>query len=168
MRTLLVYLAAGLAASVVACGAPPAALRVDVQAYVERSRSWAPIEAETAQTLDRILQTQFVDEAEVLRQIAESRPRIVSHLDAARVFEARSEPVRDIHRRYIQTWELLLRGYEATERGFSSGDFSQLARGREAIAAWRDGIVTVAQELREIMKRVGADAGGSPEATARL
>src|SRR5262245_16968707 len=53
-----------------ACGKTPGMERADVVSYLERTRAWAPVEAETAQVLDRIIATQFVDEAEVNREIA--------------------------------------------------------------------------------------------------
>lgn len=152
-----------VAAMIFTCGTPPSTVRIDLQAYVERSKSWAMVEAETARSLDRILQTQFVDEAEVLRQIAESRPRISSHLERVRAYAPGSDPLRRIHQRYIATWQTLLRGYDAIERGFSSGDYTNVARGREAIADWRDGIVAVANDLRELMQRFGMDTGGATE-----
>jgi hypothetical protein len=146
-----------ISVAVFGCAATEPALRVDLQAYVQRTKSWAPAEAETARTLDRILQTQFVDEAEVLRQIAESRPRAISHLQNARAFVPRSDPVQRIHERYIEAWEMLLRGYDAIEEGFATGDFTSLARGRQAIAAWREGIVGVARDLRELVQRFGIE-----------
>src|SRR6185369_8097005 len=67
-----------LAIVAIACGTPQSAVRIETQAYLERSKGWAPIEAETARTIERIFDTQFVDEAEVLRQIADSRPRVLA------------------------------------------------------------------------------------------
>jgi hypothetical protein len=144
--------------ALIGCGTPPGALRIELKAYVERSKEWAPIEADTARTLDRILQTQFVDEAEVLQQIADNRRRVRSHLEAVRGVVPASGRLRAIHERYIEIWETLLRGYEAIEQGFGSGDYIKLARGREAMTAWRDGIVRVARDLRDLMERYGVAA----------
>jgi hypothetical protein len=146
-----------LAVVLVACGTPPAAVRNDLRTYIQASKSWAAVEAETAQTLDRILATQFVDEGEVLRQISDSRPRVIAHLERVRTYTPRSEAVREIHERYMAAWQTLVQGYEAIERGFSTGDYTNLARGREAMAAWRDGIVSVARDLRELMQRFGVE-----------
>lgn len=152
-----------LALAVVACGTPASSVRTDLRGYLQASKAWGAVEAETARSLDRILQTQFVDEAEVLRQIADSRPRIGAHLERVRQYVPRSTPVREIHERYIAAWEKLLGGYDAIERGFGTGDYPQLARGREAIAEWREGILGVARDLRELVQRFGVDTDAATE-----
>jgi hypothetical protein len=140
-----------------ACHTSPAATRTDLRAYLARAKSWAPVEAEAARTIDRILRTQFVDEAEVRRQIADSRPRVLAHLQQVRSYKPQSKDVAEIHERYVKAWERLLAGYDAIEEGFSTGDYTKLARGREAMEAWRAEIVTVADDLRELMQHFGVE-----------
>jgi hypothetical protein len=141
----------------VGCGTPTGTVRLDVLSYLERAKAWAPIEAEAAATVKRIFRTQFVDESEVSRQIADSRPRIERHLVQVREYQPRSEEVERIHREYVRSWELLLAGYEAIEGGFASGDYRRLATGRERLEAWRGGIVWVADELRMLAQRLNVD-----------
>jgi len=141
----------------VACGASAGESRIDLMAYLERAKAWAPVEAETAATVDRIFRTQFVDEAEVNRQIADSKPRVERHLGQVREYKPRSDDVERIHREYVKAWERLLAGYEAIETGFASGDYIKLAEGREALEAWRGGIVWVADELRDLSQRLNVD-----------
>jgi hypothetical protein len=152
-----------VAALVAACSVSPDTTRIELRAYLARAKSWAPVEAETNRTLQRIFATQFVDEAEVRRQIADSRPRILTHLDHVRGFSAHSKDVARVHARYLGAWERLLGGYDAIEQGFSSGDFKKLAQGREAMEAWREEIQGVAAELRELMAHFGVDADGATE-----
>ena len=149
-----------------ACGVSPDTTRIELRAYLVRTKSWAPVEAETNRTLKRIFATQFVDEAEIRRQIADSRPRILTHLDQVRGFTAHSKDIARIHARYLAAWERLLGGYDAIEQGFSSGDYAKLARGREAMEAWREEIQAVAAELRELMEHFGVDAAGAMESRA--
>jgi len=141
--------------------------RTDLRAYLAHTKSWAPVDAEAARTIDRILKTQFVDEAEVRRQIADSRPRLLAHLEGLRAYSPRSKDVARIHARYVAAWERLLAGYAAIEEGFSTGDYTKLARGREAMEAWREDIVTVADELRELMEHFGVDGSGAVESRTR-
>lgn len=158
MRALGPLLAVACA---LACGAAPAtATRTDLRAYLARSKSWAPVEAEAARTIERILKTQFVDEAEVRRQIADSRPRLLGHLEALRAYAPHSKEVATVHAHYVAAWERLISGYDAIEQGFSTGDYTKLARGREAMEAWRAGIVAVAHELRDLMDHFDVDASG--------
>jgi hypothetical protein len=159
--TLLAALVAALG-----CGASSSATRIDLRAYLARSKTWAPVEAEASRTIDRILQTQFVDEAEVLRQIADSRPRILAHLERVRSYVPQSKEVAHVHARYVAAWESLLAGYDAIEQGFSSGDYTKLARGRDEMEAWRRGLVEVADELRELVQHFGVDATGTLESQA--
>lgn len=159
---VIAALAVGVAVGI-ACQGPPTATRTDVRAYLQRTQAWAPIEAEAAQTIERILRTEFVDEAEVRRQIADSRPRIVTHLQSIRAYTPHSRPVESVHQRYIAAWEALLRGYDTIEAGFTTGDYTKLARGREAMAEWRDGMLRVAQDLRDLMQRFGVEATGTVE-----
>src|SRR2546426_6205161 len=137
------------------CGAPPGAERADLQAYLERTKGWAPVEAETARTLERILATEFVDEAEVRHQIDDSRPRVIAHLERVRAYAPRSGAVQRIHETYIKAWQSLLEGYDAIVAGFTSGDYTQFAAGREGMARWKEGIVRAAQDLRELSQRLG-------------
>jgi hypothetical protein len=139
------------------CQATPPATRSDLQAYLARSKGWAPTEAEAARTVERILATEFVDEAEVLRQIVDSRPRLLAHLERTRAYVPRSEDVRRIHRRYVEAWQALLAAYDAIEEGFSSGDYAKLARGRERMAEWKNGLVSVAEDLRQLMQHCGIE-----------
>jgi hypothetical protein len=141
----------------VGCGTSSGEARIDVLGYLERAKTWAPIEQETAATIDRIFRTQFVDEAEVGRQIADSRPRVQRHLSQVREFMPRSDDVERIHREYVTAWERLLAGYDAIETGFASGDYTKLAAGREGLDAWRGGIVWVADELRDLAQRLNLD-----------
>jgi hypothetical protein len=153
--------------ALVACGTPQSAVRIETRAYLERSKDWAKMEAETARTIERIFDTQFIDEAEVLRQIAESRPRILAHLAALRAYHPRSADIAGIHARYIAGWETLLTGYDAIEKGFATGDYSNLARGREALTQWGNAILGTAQELRALMRHFGIEATGTVESRAR-
>ena len=139
------------------CGSSSSEARNDVRAYLQKTAGWAPIESETARVLERILATQFVDEPEVLHQIQESRPRILTHLQVVRALAPKDPRVQKINRAYVSAWEGLLAGYAAIEEGFSSGDYTKLARGREAMAAWRDGILDVARELRDLASEVGVE-----------
>src|SRR5439155_1182079 len=93
---------------------------------VRGDESWAPVEAETERTIERILGTQFVDEAEVRRQIRDDRPRALAHLERVRAYAPRSRDVQHIHARYVSAWEELLGGYDAIEQGFTSGDYTKL------------------------------------------
>ena len=145
------------------CGGPPGAMRADLQAYLSRMKSWAPVEAETERTIERILRTQFVDEAEVRRQIRDDRPRALVHLERVRAYAPRSKDVQHIHARYVSAWEDLLGGYDAIEQGFTSGDYTKLARGREAMEKWGVGIADVARQLRDLMQHLGVEPGGAVE-----
>jgi len=142
-----------------ACSTPPAALRADTLAYLQKMASWAPTEAETARTLERILATEFVDQAEVLRQIADSTPRVQRQLREAEQYEPRTREVRRINETYTQAWRTLLDGYQAITAGFESGQQAKLAQGREAMARWRDGILAVARDLRALRDRLDLQPG---------
>ena len=161
------WIAAALVPVLTACQTAPSETRTDLRAYLARTKSWAPIDAETARTIDRILKTQFVDEAEVRRQIADSRPRLLSHLERLRAYAPRSKDVSRIHARYVAAWERLLAGYQAIEDGFSSGDYTKLARGREAMEGWREDIVIVADDLRTLMEHFGVETTGAIESRVR-
>ena len=142
-----------------ACSTPPAALRADTLAYLQKMASWAPTEAETARTLERILATEFVDQAEVLRQIADSTPRVQRQLEEAERYEPRTAEVRRINETYARAWRTLLDGYRSITSGFEGGEQEKLAQGRQAMAQWRDGILTVARELQALRDRTDLEPG---------
>jgi hypothetical protein len=141
------------------CSTPPAALRADTLAYLQKMTSWAPTEAETARTIERILATEFVDEAEVLRQIADSTPRVQRLLDEAQRYEPRTTEVRRVHATYLGAWRALLGGYQSIQTGLETSDQSKLAQGRLAMARWRDGILAVAGDLRALRDRLDLQPG---------
>jgi hypothetical protein len=119
--------------------------------------TWAPIEAETARALERILDTQFVDEAEVIRQIEDNAPRVRTHLTRVQDYTPRTEEVRDIHATYLQAWRRLLDGYDEIQTGFRTGDFDHLATGRAAFADWRDSMLSTATRLTRLKDDTGAN-----------
>lgn len=118
--------------------------------------TWAPVEAETARTLERILNTQFVDEAEVIRQIEDNAPRVRTHLARVQEYTPRTEEVRAVHATYVEAWRRLLSGYEEIQTGFRTGDFSHLAKGRAAFADWRDSLLSAAKRLGALTDDTGA------------
>jgi hypothetical protein len=141
------------------CSTPPAALRADTVAYLQKMSSWAPTEAETARTIERILATEFVDQAEVLRQIADSTPRVQRQLEDAQRYEPRTSEVRRIHSTYVGAWHALLGGYQSIQSGLETSDQPKLAQGRLAMARWRDGILAVARDLRALRDRLDLEPG---------
>jgi hypothetical protein len=142
-----------------ACATPPAALRADTQAYLQKMATWAPTEAETARTLERILATEFVDQAEVLRQIADNKPRAQRQLEEAEAYRPRTAEIRRIHASYIAGWRALLDGYQDITVGFETGEQSKLAEGRVAMARWRDAILGVARDLTTLRDRLDLEPG---------
>jgi hypothetical protein len=159
-RGRILALVAGL---VVACGRTGPDIEEELRNYLTRTESWRPAEAEAAGAVRRILRTEFVDAAEVYHEIAASRPRVIAHLRNARAYKPRAKMIADLHQRYIRGWVELLAAYAAIEDGLDAGDSGKLARGRQAIEAWRGAIVGVADGLREMMGRVGVDMPGGPE-----
>lgn len=142
-------------AAVAGCGPTGQTARADLTLYLQRANDWAPVEAETARTIDRILATQFVDEAEVRRQIIADRPRVRAHLDRIVTINPTSPELRDIHADYVDTWRRLAAGYDTLLRGLDSGQVPDIAAGREAIEAWRTGILAVARALRRLRDDLG-------------
>jgi hypothetical protein len=134
------------------CSPSDTSVAADVESYLSRAQMWASVESDAARTIERILETQFVDEAEVRRQIGDARPRVVAHLESVRKYVPRTAAVERIHRRYVVAWEELLKAFDDIERGFSSGDYTLLARGREEMARWKEGVVGVARELRRLVE----------------
>ena len=163
---------AGLTLSLLALIAPACAssrsgaLRTDLERYLQQMSTWAPVQAETARTLERILATEFVDEAEIRHQIADDRPRVLAHLELARAYSPQTATVQNLHRTYLAAWQQLLDGYSAIELGFSSGDYTNLSRGRDDMTAWRDGLVRVAQQLGDLAEHEGLSiAPSKPQLT---
>lgn len=139
-----------------ACGTPPETLRVDVQAYLERARAWSGVESHTMRTIELIFATQFVDEAEVRRQIAESTPRVQQQIALAKQYTPRTADVEAVHKAYLKAWDDLLVGYDAIVAGFDSGEYSNLARGRTLLEGWQAAILQTARQLRDLAERTNA------------
>jgi len=145
--------AVAAALTIVACTPSDTSVAADVQRYLAQVQTWAAAEAEAARVIERILATQFVDEAEVRRQIADARPRITAHAARAREYLPRTSTVERIHARYVAAWEELLEAFENIERGFDSGDYTLLARGREGMARWKEGVLIVARDVRRLVEK---------------
>src|SRR5262249_42112912 len=101
--------------------------------------------------------TQFVNEAELRRQIAESAPRVQRQLETATAYEPRTAEVRRIHGEYTKAWETLLDGDGAITAGLDDGEPAKIADGGEGNVRWRGTITDVAGELRALRDRVGVD-----------
>jgi hypothetical protein len=111
---------------------------------------WAPQEAEVGRTVRRILDTEFADEAEVRRQLAESLPRLEAQLALLRAYRPGGSELQAIHATYVQAWENLRTGYADILRGFDGPDQAALGRGRAALLAWRRALPETANRLREL------------------
>lgn len=122
----------------------------DVEVYLQQLRRWAPQEGEIARAVRRILETEFVDEAEVRRQITESTPRLEAHVVALRSYQPRPAELRDLHGRYRRTWEGLQDGYADILRGLDTANQPVIGRGRRALLAWREAIPATARRLLEL------------------
>jgi hypothetical protein len=145
-----------LAWSAVGCNASDRRLHADLTLYLERANDWSPVEAETAKTIDRILATQFVDEAEVRRQVVANAPRIAAHLARLETVRPSSPELQALHQRYVETWRQLAAGYDRIIRGLDTGTIPDLAAGRMALEAWRTGILDTARELRRLKDELAA------------
>jgi hypothetical protein len=135
----------------------PASRRSDVERYLAAMQGWAAVELETGQTIDRIIDTHFVDEAEVQRQIAENHPRLRQHLLRLRSYRPASPDVVAVHRLYLMTWERLDAAYTDIVGGMDEADQPRLARGRQGLLEWRRGLRTVATDLRDLAEAMGAE-----------
>jgi hypothetical protein len=129
---------------------PPEALRADVDRYLAVMQGWAVVELETGKAIERVLATQFVDDAEVMRQLADSRPRIRRHLHAIEAYVPQTPDVRAVHRTYVQAWTSLLHGYDLIDHGLRDADPSSLAAGRTLLLEWRRSLRVVATDLRDL------------------
>jgi len=126
-----------------------------IREYVAEVKAWSPTEAETGRTVDRILATHFVDEAEVRRQIMADTPRVAAHLDHLSRTAPSDPALRRIHERYLQGWRELLEGYQAILAGLDEGRAQELAVGRRAMEAWRQSIWDTARDLRALRNETG-------------
>jgi hypothetical protein len=125
-------------------------LRSEVAKYLHLETEWAPVEAETARTIDRILATHFVDESEVRRQVAADSPRITAHLIGIAAYTFRSPEVAALHAQYTASWRHLLEGYRRIDHGIHMASAPDIAMGRRALEGWRRSILDVARELRRL------------------
>jgi hypothetical protein len=111
---------------------------------------WAPQEAEVGRAVRRILDTEFADEAEVRRQIAESLPRVDAQLALMRAYHPAGGALQQVHGDYVQAWETLRAAYDDILAGFDGSDQATLGRGRQELLAWRRALPDTARRLREL------------------
>jgi hypothetical protein len=151
VRAQLHPVLAVLALAATSCSAPstPTTNR-DVARYLQQLQVWAPQEAEVGRAVARILATEFADEAEVRRQIAESLPRVEQQLALMRAYHPTGTELQAVHASYVEAWASLRRGYADITTGFDSGDPNVLGRGRRALLAWRAALPAVASRLRSL------------------
>jgi hypothetical protein len=123
---------------------------LDLARYLAQAVAWAPQEAEVARAIGRVLETEFVDEAEVRRQLAESLPRVDAQLAAIEAYTPATRRLRSIHDRYAHAWRELRAAYAEIVRGFDTQNSAALAAGRRALVAWRQAIPATARQLREL------------------
>jgi len=124
--------------------------RHELSAYMEQLGQWAPQEAEVGRAVQRVLDTEFADEAEVRRQIAESVPRVDAQVALLRAYQPSSRALKDVHAGYVRAWETLRAGYADIVEGLDRADQATLGRGRQELLAWRRALPDTATRLREI------------------
>jgi hypothetical protein len=157
-----------LASLAAACGHSPGSVtQRDIARYLQQLGEWAPQEAEIARAVRRILATQFVDEAEVRHQMAESLPRIESQLTLMRAYNPHAAELEDIHQAYVAAWDGLRRGYADIATGLDTGDQAAIGRGRRRLVGWRQAIPDMARHLRELRDATDAMNEGGPPTRSR-
>jgi len=145
-----------------ACSTPSEQrLQADLRGYLVHVREWAPTEAETARAIDRIVATQFVDDAEVRRQVAADAPRVDRQIARVQAVEPATKEMRAIHARYLEAWRGLAAGYATLLAGIDAGDATRIAAGRRALDDWRAAIVETATEIKRLADRVDVSLDGS-------
>jgi hypothetical protein len=148
-QTIRGILLLGLLAA--ACSPPPQPTGPrDVARYLQQLSNWAPQEAEVARAVRRILDTEFVDDGEVRRQVAESLPRLEAQLAIMGAYEARGDDLQAVHRAYVGAWAALRQGYADIMVGLDTGDQAALGRGRRALLAWREALPATAKRIRNL------------------
>jgi hypothetical protein len=136
---------------VIACAPPPPPTSErDIALYMQTLGDWAPQEAEVARAVRRILDTEFVDEAEVRRQLAESLPRLEAQLALMRAYRPQGDALQAVHEDYVEAWAVLRRGYSDITAGLDAGDQAALGRGRRALLAWRAALPETAKRIRAL------------------
>lgn len=119
-----------------------------VTAYLEQVRQWAPQEAEVGRGVRRILETQFVDDGEVRRQLAELQPRIDAQLSRMREYRAPAGAIADVHAAYVVAWTELQQGCRDIADGLDAGEHALIGGGRRKLVAWRESLPTIAKRLQ--------------------
>ena len=156
-RLAPVLLALGLSTThLSACAHNEAGRRAEFDEYLRHEQNWAPVEAETARTIERILATQFVDEAEVRRQVDADLPRVALHIGRLSAVHPVSPELALIHAEYVTLWKNLADGYRQIEQGLDGGVISDVAAGRASLDAWRQGIIATARALRGLRNDLDA------------
>jgi hypothetical protein len=122
-----------------------------VQAYLQQLEEWAPEEAEVGRGVRRILETQFVDDGEVRRQLAEVQPRIDAQLSRMRGYRPPAGPIGDLHQAYVVAWAGLQQGCREIAEGLDAAEQDRLGRGRRQLVAWREALPAVAKRVRELL-----------------
>jgi hypothetical protein len=138
------------------CTSSPVSERHAVEEYVTRLQAWSPVEGEIGAAIDRIVATHFVDEAEVRRQIAESRSRLRAHMVDIRTYRPRTDAIRRLHAEYTMAWGRLMRTYLQIETGLEQGDQRALADGRQGLLRWRRDLRGIADHLRRLLEQYDA------------
>lgn len=139
-----------LALAATACHHRDETVRTDRDAYLRQMEAWGPVQGATATALERILATEFVDDAAVLHELADARPRAETHIAVARAYEPRTPPIAEIHQAYVAAWDELVAAYAQVERGIRNADAADLAAGRRAFGSWRDAMMKTARDLRQL------------------
>lgn len=127
------------------------------QQHMNELAAWAPVEAETARSIQRILASQFVDEAAVRQEIAQAVPRIEAHLARIGPITPDDPDLRKIHERYRRAWHDILEGLQNIPAALDRADAQALASSRSAITAWRESMIEIANDLRRLRPDPPAD-----------
>jgi len=139
------------------CSSDAEGTRVELVEFLRVLNAWAPADGAAAGAIERVLATQFVDDAEVRHQVTELSARVSAHLAKVAAYHPRSPEVAALYTRYRGAWEQLSGGCAEIEAGLDQGVPERLAGGREALEAWADSLASMARDTRRLAERVGVD-----------
>lgn len=120
------------------------------QGYMQQVTSWAPVEAETARSIQRIFASQFVDEAAVRQEVSQTLPRIKNHLDRIESVAPADSQLREINLRYRLAWQQLQEALIGLPDAIGHSDAAALAASRASMTAWGQSMLDIAADLRRI------------------
>jgi hypothetical protein len=124
----------------------------DLKNYSTELRRWEPTEQQIFRSLDDVEQSQYVDDAFVVRTLKATLPTLDEHIREVAAYRPATSELSGLHDHYRKGWEDLRRAIDAMIAAASKKDYIALAKAKSQMVTARSTLLKAFASMDALME----------------